>query len=87
MEKIIAWKEGDGNIVISYTGKGNAPISFYSDTRNEGIDREQKVSVYTTDASLSADVIVRQPGIREVFNVADGGFVLSDGNTFNVKKQ
>ena len=37
-ETLIAWNEGSGNIVATYTGEKDAPISFSSDTENEGID-------------------------------------------------
>lgn len=86
MATIIKWNEGEGNIAATYDGSGNAPILFSSDVANEGIDREQVVSVSTTDDAKSVDVVVRQAGLREVFMASDGEFILADGGTFNVIK-
>lgn len=83
----IKWNVGEGNIVATYSGSGNAPISITSDT-NEGIDREQEINVSTTEGNnpKSVDVLVKQTGLREIFNASDGGFILADGGTFNVLK-
>lgn len=87
METIIKWNEGEGNIVATYEGSGNAPISIASDV-NEGIDREQTISVSTIEGNnpKSVDVIVRQTGLREIFMASDGDFLLADGGTFNTLK-
>lgn len=83
----IKWNVGEGNIVATYSGSGNAPISITSDA-NEGIDREQEINVSTTQGSnpQSVGVLVRQEGSREIFNASDGEFILADGGTFNVLK-
>lgn len=88
METIIKWNEGEGNIVATYEGSGNAPISIASDTANEGIDREQTISVSTIEGNnpKSVDVIVRQTGLREIFMASDGDFLLADSGTLNVLK-
>ena len=85
-ETLIAWHEGSGNIVATYTGKKDAPISFSSDTENEGIDRSQKVTVSTTNKELSIEVTINQVGKREMFLLSDGELILSDNQTFNVLK-
>lgn len=89
METIIKWNEGEGNIVATYEGSGNAPISIFSDIENDGIDREQTISISTIEGNnpKSVDVIVRQTGLREIYMASDGDFVLADGDTFNVLKQ
>lgn len=86
METKIKWNEGDGYITATYEGSGSGSASISSDV-NEGIDREQSVKVETTDKSLSAELVVSQVGLREVFEPSDGGFVLKDGGTFNVLKK
>ena len=83
METIIKWNEGEGNIVATYTGSGDGPISLTTDIPNEGIDREQTIQVKTADNAKSVDITVRQEGLREIFN---DDFVLADGGTFNVLK-
>lgn len=87
MEKRIAWKEGEGNIVASFAGEGDGTISFRSDTANEGIDRSQSVHVHTQDNALDVVMEVSQPGRREVFNVQEGEFLVTGGDTFNVLKK
>lgn len=86
METTIKWNEGDGNIVATYNGYGNGAISFASDVPNEGLDREQEIQVATKIGGNEVNVIVSQPGLREVFQSTDG-FILADGGTFNVLKQ
>ena len=85
-ETLIAWNEGSGNIVATYTGEKDAPISFSSDTENEGIDRSQKVTISTINKSLSIEVTINQVGKREMFLLSDGELILSDNQTFNVLK-
>lgn len=80
METIIKWNEGDGNIVATYNGSGNGTISFSSDV-NEGIDRSQKVRVFTDNKNV--DITISQIGLREIYNE---DFTLADGGTFNVLK-
>lgn len=85
--KTIEWGTGEGNITLTYTGQGNGSASISSDI-NEGIDREQSIKVETTvgDDPKSENVLVKQVGLREVFDPSDGEFVLADGGTFNVLK-
>lgn len=85
--KTIVWGTGEGNITLTYTGQGNGSASISSDI-NEGIDREQSIKVETTvgDDPKSEYVLVKQVGLREVFEPSDGEFVLADGGTFNVLK-
>ena len=87
METKIKWNEGDGHITATYDGSGSGS-AFISSDRNESIDREQNITVQTTegDPTLKEVVTVRQIGLREVFNASDDAFVLADGGTFNVMK-
>ena len=87
MERVIKWNEGEGNIVVTYSGKGNDTISIAADA-NEGIDRVQEITLQTADGGKpkSATILVTQEGLREVFEATDGAFILNDGGTFNVLK-
>jgi hypothetical protein len=87
METKIKWNEGDGYITATYEGSGNGSASISSDV-NEGIDREQSITVETTYGNnpKSESVNVKQLGKREVFLPSDGDFILADGGTFNTIK-
>ena len=85
METKIKWNEGDGYITATYEGSGSGSASISSDV-NEGIDRVQSIKVETTDKSVSAELMVSQVGLREVFEPSDGLFILADGGTYNVLK-
>lgn len=84
----IDWNVGEGAITATYDGSGNGSAAISSDV-NEGIDREQSITVSTTygDNPKSVDVNVKQYGLREVFKASDGDFILADGGTFNVLKE
>lgn len=87
VEKKIKWNEGEGYITAAYYGSGNGSASISTDV-NEGIDREQSILVETTygEPKDSESVLIRQAGLREVFSVSDGTFLLKNGETFNVLK-
>lgn len=87
METKIKWNEGEGYITATYEGSGSGSASISSDM-NEGIDREQSITVETTNGNnpKSEDVSVKQYGMREVFSLNDGDFILADGGTLNVLK-
>lgn len=85
MSKEIKWKEGEGSIVTSEGGAGDAAVAF-SSIANIGIDREQDVTIATKEG-LERKLVVKQVGLREVFMASDGDFILADGGTFNVLKQ
>lgn len=86
MEKRIKWNEGEGNIIAAYEGSGDGIVSFRSDVENVGIDREQKVDICTSKGEVSVSVLVKQLGLREVFNVSDVIFYTANNETFNVLK-
>lgn len=87
METKIKWNEGEGYITATYEGSGNGSASIASDV-NEGIDREQTITVETTAGNNPkvVGVNVKQLGMREVFMGSDGDFLLADGGNFNVLK-
>lgn len=73
------WNDG-GNLSVTYDGSGDGSAVFTSNT-NEGIDRE--MSVFFKGAGQSIERVVKQKGLREIFNE---DFILADGGTFNVLK-
>ena len=87
METKIKWNEGEGYITATYDGSGSGSASISSDV-NEGIDREQSITVETTYGNnpKSESISVKQLGMREVFLPSDGDFILADGGTFNTIK-
>ena len=83
-ELVKQWNDG-GSLSVSYNGDGDGSAVFSSET-NEGIDRETGVSFVDTSRSIIIDKKVTQVGMREMFAVSDGDFILSDGGTLNVIK-
>lgn len=73
------WNDG-GNLSVTYEGSGDGSAIFSSDVA-EGLDRE--MSVVFRGAGLSVERIVKQEGMREIF---EEDFTLVDGGTFNVLK-
>lgn len=84
----IKWNEGDGYIVATSEGVGDGDIAFTTDGPNEGLDREQTVTIETTKGNTieSVDIHIQQKGMREPFYAADGLFLSAEGETFNVLK-
>ena len=76
------WNDG-GSLTATYEGSGDGSAVFTSDI-NEGIDRE--MSVTFKGGGITVERVVRQEGMREVFNAADGAFLTADGGTINVLK-
>lgn len=83
-ELVKQWNDG-GSLSVSYNGDGDGSAVFSSET-NEGIDRETGVSFVDTSRSIIVDKKIIQVGMREMFAVSDGNFILSDGGTLNVIK-
>lgn len=78
-ELIKPWKDG-GNLSVTYEGSGAGNAIFSSDV-NEGLDREMSVTFKA--GGISVERVVKQEGLREIF---EEGFTLADGGTFNVLK-
>ena len=83
VRKLIKWNTGEGNIVADYDQELEGTIKFTSDTINEDLDREQYVTVKTSD--LTKQIKVTQTGKREIFQTQSEEFITKDG-TFNVLK-
>lgn len=84
--KQLAWQSDPSqHITATFEGNKAGKVTFTSNV-NESIDREQTVTIKTTDGSnKSVTRTIRQSGKREVFNCTDGPFMVTEG-TFNVLK-
>lgn len=78
------WSDGE-LLTAVYDGDRDGSATFTSDV-NESIDREMVVTYVDKDRKVSVAQMVKQAGLREVFNASDGVFTLADGGTFNVLK-
>lgn len=78
------WSDGE-LLTVVYNGNRDGSATFTSDV-NESIDREMVVTYVDKDRKVSVAQMVKQAGLREVFNASDGDFALADGGTFNVLK-
>lgn len=56
----IPWNDGNGNIILTYTGHGDDTVTVQSDTDNLGADREQIITLRTVDGTKAVQVTVRQ---------------------------
>lgn len=83
-ELVKSWNDG-GSLTVSYDGDCDGSAVFSSD-KAEGLDRETVVTFVDSSRSIIVERMVKQEGMREVFNGSDGVFILSDGGTFNVMK-
>lgn len=62
MTKRIPWNDGNGNIVLTFTGQGNQTVTVASDTDNRGIERQQVLTFRTTGTNpITVQVLVVQP--------------------------
>lgn len=77
--KSIAWATGTGNITLSYTGQGNDAVTVSSSENDIYEDREQAITVKTTDNAISRQVTVRQ-GMKEPNLIDSNGNWLIDSN-------
>jgi hypothetical protein len=88
-EYSIKWEEGDGYIIASYKERGDEALSFITDGPNEGLDREQVVTIETIEEQPTEhiSVLVKQKGKRIRFRLADGKLLkTADDKFFNVLK-
>ena len=56
----IPWADGNGNIILTYTGQGNGTVTVQSDTDNLGADREQVITLKTADGTKAVQVTIQQ---------------------------
>lgn len=56
----IPWNDGNGNIILTYTGQGDGVVTVQSDTDNLGDDRRQVITLRTADGRATAQVTIVQ---------------------------
>ena len=56
----IPWNDGNGNIILTYTGQGDGTVTVQSSTDNLGEDRQQTITLKTTDGSVEVEVTIQQ---------------------------
>ena len=56
----IPWNDGNGNIILTYTGQGDGVVTVRSDTDNLGADREQTITLRTSDGTKEVQVTIQQ---------------------------
>ena len=56
----IPWADGNGNIILTYTGQGDGVVTVQSDTDNLGADREQTITLRTADGTKEVQVTIQQ---------------------------
>lgn len=81
----IPWNSGTGNIVLTFTGQGNATVIVSSDDNSLDTERSQAITVKTLDGSIQRRVTITQAAGPN-FKTKDGERVrLKDGNYLNIK--
>ena len=82
----IPWSDGNGNIILTYTGQGDGTVTVISDTDNLGDDRQQVLTFKTVGASpVTVQVTVVQPtGMKVLLDVNGNALRTSDGKVLRV---
>ena len=77
--------EVNGFNINPQSGEAGAnEISISVSAVNEGIDKAVEINAVSGDKTAKMTLI--HEGMREVFKLSDGDFILADGGTFNVLK-
>lgn len=80
--KSIAWNNGSGNITVTFTGSRDDTVSVSSSENDIYEDREQVITVKTTDNAISRQVTVRQ-GMKEPNLIdSDGNWLIDSNDTY-----
>lgn len=81
----IPWNSGTGNIVLTFTGQGNATVIVSSDDNSLDTERSQAITVKTLDGTIQRRVTITQAAGPN-FKTKDGERVrLKDGNYLNIR--
>ena len=78
----IPWNDGNGNIILTYTGQGDGTVTVRSSTNNLGQDRRQTITLKTTGANpATATVTIIQPtGMRVIVTANSHRLKTADGD-------
>lgn len=56
----IPWADGNGDIILTYTGEGDGTVTVRSTTDNLGADRQQVITLKTQDGTVAVQVVIEQ---------------------------
>lgn len=69
----IPWADGNGNVILTYTGQGDGTVTVQSDTDNLGDTRQMVLTLKTTGANpATATLTITQPTGMQVLIDVDG---------------
>ena len=77
----IPWNDGPGNIVLTYTGRGNDTVVVTSDTDCIDHDRQQRVTFVVGDGAIRNDVAT---GSGHQIRTASGNTICTLDNSMKV---
>lgn len=82
----IPWNDGNGDIILTYTGQGDGVVIVRSSTDNLGDDRRQVLTFRTVGQnSVSVQVAVVQPTGMQVLLDSNGNVLRTiDGKVLRV---
>lgn len=82
----IPWQDGNGSVILTYTGEGDGVVTVRSTTDNKGDDRQMVLTLKTADGSKQVQVTISQPTGMQLFITADPAiFCDKDGKQFRVQ--
>lgn len=82
----IPWQDGNGSVILTYTGEGDGVVTVRSTTDNKGDDRQMVLTLKTADGSKQVQVTISQPTGMQLFITADPYiFCDKDGKQFRVQ--
>lgn len=81
----IPWNSGTGNIVLTFTGQGNATVIVSSDDNSLDTERSQDITVKTLDGSIQRRVTITQAAGPNFKTKNSERVRLKDGNYLNIR--
>lgn len=77
----IPWNDGNGNIILTYTGQGDGTVTVTSDTDCIDHDRQQRVTFVVGDGAIRNDVAT---GSGHQIRTASGNTIRTLDNSMKV---
>ena len=77
----IPWRDGAGNIILTYNGQGDGSVTVTSDTDNLGTDRQQVVTFVITDGAIRHTI---GTGNGNILRTSSGHYLRSLDNAMKV---